>query len=517
MKIGKKGIVISLVFAAAAVTLISCGGGGGGSDTNTTNNNNVTLTGSVGSGYQAAPKLSTGFFANMLSYLGIGTPAYAALTDPVVDQVVAIPVDHGSLRSDAMTSRVTSSIDSSGNFSMTLSKNYDWLVILINSAATGTNRYVGSVGISTGSDSLLNLPATVAAIANLDLGAVTRATTSSTDAISTNSVTGTEFSMTATQLTTFAKADDLFRNAKNIVNNYDTATGVYYQLRSDFSFTGVYSQLTTTFSDPAYGYMGMNFQMDTTSPSVTMSDLCSVGTVTVELVPPGDVYSSDTAITYNVSNPLSSGVTPSCTPLVISGVTSTQVWSGDIYATDAYTQGMGGMSYSTGPRFTSLLPDGYWIWMENDVPKAWFDITGVNPPVTSSGKPQGFVPSFKINLVSGATTTGQIDSVDVQWYYYDETSDSYVLLAPSDLAVLKHFIGKLEVKFDVTYLGTRKTCEMYFDPSTTTRVSPLDPTFACPDTWYYNDPTHPETNTGLMGFYESGGFGHFFNFFIPIN
>ncbi len=492
--------------------LAACGGGGGGSDTNTANNN-VTLSGSVGTGYQAAPKISMGFFENMLSYLGIGTHAYAALTDPVVDQVVAIPVDRGSLRSDAMSGRVTSSIDSSGNFSMTLSKNYDWLVILINSAATGTSRYVGSVGISTGSDSLLNLPATVASITTLDLGAVTRPTTSSTDAISTNSVTGTEFNMTAAQLATCAKADDLFRNAKNIVNNYDTVTGLYYQLRSDFSFTGVYSQLTTTFSDPAYGYVGMNFQMDTTSPSVTMSDLCSVGTMTVKLVPPGDV--SDGSTTYNASNPLSSGVTPSCTPLVVSGQTYTQSWSGNIYATDAYTQGLGGMSYSTGVWFTSLIPDGYWIWMENDVPKAWFDITGVNPPVTLSGKPQGFVPSFKINLVSGATTTGQIDSVDVQWYYYDVTTDSFVLLSPTDLSVLQHFIQSLEVKFEAT-TDKRRTCSMYVDPATTTQVSPSDPTFQCADTiWYYNDLTHPDTDTGLMGFYESGGFGHFFHFFRP--
>jgi hypothetical protein len=31
--------------------------------------------------------------------------------------------------------------------------------------------------------------------------------------------------------------------------------------------------------------------------------------------------------------------------------------------------------------------------------------------------------------------------------------------------------------------------------------------------WYYDDPSHPETNTGMMGFYESGGFGYFFDFF----
>ena len=73
------------------------------------------------------------------------------------------------------------------------------------------------------------------------------------------------------------------------------------------------------------------------------------------------------------------------------------------------------------------------------------------------------------------------------------------------------------------YGGTRRTCEMDIDPTTETSFDPQDPRFASTcqadalnKDWYYGDPTHPETNTGMMGFYESGGFGYFFDFFKPL-
>jgi hypothetical protein len=63
---------------------------------------------------------------------------------------------------------------------------------------------------------------------------------------------------------------------------------------------------------------------------------------------------------------------------------------------------------------------------------------------------------------------------------------------------------------------------MYIDPAVETSFNPADPRYASTcqadpvhKDWYYQDLTHPETNTGLMGFYETGGFGYFFDYFKP--
>jgi len=193
---------------------------------------------------------------------------------------------------------------------------------------------------------------------------------------------------------------------------------------------------------------------------------------------------------------------------MVNGVTYQQTdgsGGGNIYATDAY----GGMSYGPYGRYT-VLP-GRWDLKENNVIKAQFDMAAASPPVTTDGRPTGYVPSFKVNV----DASNKITSVDVAWYYYDKASDSYSAMAPADLKLLEHVIKTMEVAFDVTYNGTRKSCNMYFDPTTVTSAVPSDPAYNCPDTWYFNDISHPDTNTGLMGFYETGGFGYFFDFFRP--
>ncbi len=489
------GLVLALSTAG-----IGCSGGGGSSSNTGSGGGTIQLSGSVGTGYAAAP-MKPGFFANLLRAIGIGTPAYA-LADPVVDEVIAIPMSRGSLSSRNMASAVTGAINADMTFSLTLANNQDWLLVLVNSAATGTNRFVGSLALNIGSgDGLLNLPATDAAFSAFDLGVVTRPVLTSNDAISSNTVTATDFNMTAGQLLTLAKTDELFKNAKNIVNNYDSGTGVYFSMRTDFHWGGVYSTLSTTFSDPAYTSKGIGYQYDTNSTSVTMNQICD-HSVMLSFAPSEPV--SDGTYTYDSINPITSA-SGSCTPILVSGVTHTQLTGGPVYAVDAYD----GLSF--GPYILLNAVPSRWDFFENGVLKAEFDMTAAHPPVTADGKPKGFLPSFRINLVAGTT---QIDSVDVKWFYYDGATDSYIPLTQADLKLLKHFIQSLEVKFDVTYNGVRKTCEMYFDPTTTTNVKPSASN--CPDTWYFNDPNHPDTNTGLMGFYETGGFGYFFDFFAPL-
>jgi hypothetical protein len=347
----------------------------------------------------------------------------------------------------------------------------------------------------------------------MSIGTVERPNAGSFDALSSTVVTTTDFSLSTTQLAAMAKTDDLFKNAMNIVNNYGTygGAGVWYQLRPDFSWTGDYATLTTAYSSPAMTFKGMSFQLDTNSTSMTMATICSSQAVTVvELYPPSSI--TDTANnTFDQNTPISN-IGATCTPLN----SSQEAWGTDFSATDAYAEpgaNGGKISYSVPADFLTV-PSGEWTWKENGTNKAIFNINAVSPPyVIGPLTPKGFVPSFKLNV-----TGTQIDSIDVQWYYYDELLAGYVLLATNDLDLLKHFIGRLEVKFDVTYNSTRNTCEMYFDPTTTSHIVPSDfvaDSSGCSQTWYYNDTNHPATNTGLMGFYESGGFGYFFHFFVP--
>jgi hypothetical protein len=493
-------IVSIMLIAGLGVMIHACGGGSSGGGQST-----IQLSGTVASGsggYTVAMTKSEIYLARALSFLGFASPAYA-VGEPEVNRVLAIPMESGSLTSWNMQNAISQTINSDGTFSLSLSDSYDWLLMLINSQATGTDKFVGSIAVKAGSDSLLNLPATDATISSIDLGTLSRATTTTTDALSSGAVTAGNFNMTAAQLTAMAKSDDLFRNAMNIVNNYGNAgfgnaAAEWYTLRPDFSWLDSSTTLTSGFSHPDNMiYSGMNFQLDTNTTNVAMDDVCNTAGY-VALHPPQAIVLD--SVTYDYSTPIkNSGL--GCTQVNSALETADSV----LYASNAYE---GKITYSVLGSTTDAIPSGFWEWKENGVTKAAFEVGNVNPPVTNSGKAKGFVPSYKLNVEAG---TKKILSVDVQWYYYDETTGSYVLVTNN--SVLKHFISGAEVKFDVGMGVDRKTCEMYFDPATTTHIVPS--TFAttnCSLNWYYGNTSFPNTNTGVMGFYESGGFGYFFHY-----
>jgi hypothetical protein len=499
---------IAFTLCAVLITggLTACSSGGGGNGNTGSASTGIQLTGSIassgtGTGYTIAQSTSRLFYAKTLSLLGFGSPAYAAIAVPTVDKVVAVPMERGTLTSWGMENSRTATIQTDGSFTLSLPKTTDWLLVLVNSSATGTRRFVGSVAMSTATaDSLLNLPATDSTISAMNLGTVSRSTTTSNDAISSQTVTAVDFNLTSDQLTALAKTDDIFKNALNIVNNYGNfgnAATVWYQLRPDFSFAGNFSSLTTTFSSPNLSYEGLNFQLDQNADTVPMADVCNTAG-TVALHPPlsAGVISMGSH-SYSYADPIKNAGS-GCQAW--NGTAHQETTGSDVYACDGYEN----ITYSISSSFTSsAIPQGFWEWKENGVVKAAFDIASINPPVTASGKIRGFVPSFKLN-VDGS---GKILSVDIQWYYYDELLDQYRgPLAQNDLKLLGHFIQGVEVKFDRTYGGQRQTDELYVDPVTTTNVVPTKE-------WYVvQHPANPLMETGLMGFYSSGGFGYFFHF-----
>jgi hypothetical protein len=488
--------VLAVAVLATSAILGACSGGGGGGTAAQQPAPKVQLSGTIAGG--------SGYTFKGLNGKSLSGPSLT------INKVVAIPMDGGRLAADMMRSSVTATIGGDGKFDLALTKDYDWLLVLINSAdlPPSTTRFAGSIAMSFGTDSILSLPATATTLSLLSLGTITGI---SGDAVSAPSLTASNFSMSPAQLTAMAKSDSIFRNAKNIINNY-AANGDYYQMRPDFSWTGDYSTLLTTVSAPAYTFKGMSFQLDTNTHNITMSNICSAGVTTIELVPPASI-STTAGHNYAPGTPITNA---GC---VLSGLNGgTQAWGTDFYGTDAFSQG--NMSYGIPVDFTTV-PAGAWLWKENGTTRASFDVNAASPPyIASNKKPKGFVPSLKVNVGAG----NKITSVDITWYYYDETGAAYIPLSAADLKLLKHFIGRFEVAFDVTYPfpgGTRTTCNMYFDPAITSNVipsnyyDPTDPNNKCNLDWYFGNAGFPNTDTGLMGFYESGGFGYFFQFFKP--
>jgi hypothetical protein len=498
-------ILVLFVVAALGVTyVVGCGGGsssGSGSGGGT-----LTVSGTLGPDYLASATPG-GFFARVLRYLN---PQAYAVGASGVDQVIAIPMSRGELSGWSMQSSLTATVNPTGTFSLPLTTDSDWLLLLINTTIMGPGRYVGSVALNTGADSMLNVPATDAGISTLDLGTLSQ---SGQDAVSGNTVSGAAFNLTADQLASMAKTSDIFHNAMNIVNNYDPDTGIWYQMRPNFLWNGDYSALAASYSDPnSYSFSGnggINFQMDTNSTSVTMDNICNKSVI-VEFVPP-------------VGSPISSADITGCRTVQTDGCEAgdcRETFGSTFFASNAYGDVPGeSISYGMQTYFASVSP-GLWRWTVDGSAVGQFDIAAVSPPVTAGGKPKGYVPSYKLTV---DPATHRITAIDIKWYYYEEGTSSYVELLPSDLGVLKHFIGQAEVSFDVTDGGNRKKWDCYFDPVTTTHIDPSvgvagagGGCLASPDTWYYNDASHPATNTGLNGFFETGGFGYYFQFFVPM-
>jgi hypothetical protein len=508
---------IVLIFFVA-VFIIACSGGdsaapaaaAAAAPAPSTPATQIQVSGTVDNGtYIIAAKSSSVYLAKVLSIIGFATTANAGGGSPTVDKIVAIPMLNGYLGGSwpCMLNSQSATINATdGTFTLALTKDYDWLLMLINSSFTGPGRFVGAVTANIGSsNSLMNLPMTDSTKTTMPLGTISRPSPTSGDALTGNTVGTADFNLTANQLTSIAKTGQLFRNGMNLINNYGAfgnGTEVWYTMRPNFWWYGDYTTLTSAFSDPTLlSYQGMNFQIDTNSTAVNMDGICSGSTI-VTLTPPSSITMGGN--TYDPTHPISTA------GAVCESLNSGRQTTGsDLYADDSYGSHVSGppLTYSVEAYFApTTIPSGFWNWKENGVLKASFDIADVNPPILATGQPMGFVPSYRIN-VDGSN---KITSVDIQWFYYDTSTSTWKgPLAPADIKVLKHFIGQVEVSFRRNYGGNQQNEDIYVDPATTNVV----PT----KTWYYGlHGTNPIQEVEVLeGFYETGGFGYYFMFYNP--
>ena len=367
--------------------------------------------------------------------------AYA--TAPAVDKVIAIPFEGGYLGDYCVTGRKESTINALGAFNLSLEKNMNWLLLLVNTeAADPKNIFVGYVALNVnGSDGLLEIPATTASGTTLDLGTLNA---NGDTALSDNTaVTGTDFSMTASQLLSLAKNDELLKLVKNLFINYDFATGTYYTLRPDYKWRGDYTTISNTFQAPAtYDYISYQFQFDTNSTALTLNQIGGVSgsaKTLIELYPPtGATVPTNgglgTPPAYTDSLPISNYNNGAALTKIQKADGTWEVNCPDFFASE---MPWGGISYSLGSgKLQGDIPTGYWKWVIDEAiqPTGEFDVA-VATPITATNKIKGFVPVIRANVAGDNTIT----SITVKWYTLNADGSAYEEV--TDITILKYLIG----------------------------------------------------------------------------
>lgn len=492
----RKIFTLSTIFVMAmGLALSGCSGGGGSDGGGSGGVAKIKLSGTLSSDYVVAQNSSKSFFAKIFNWM---STAHASLLDGKVDKIIAVPTIGGGIHGSMMSYSVSTTVNGDGTFSMDLDKTFDWLLVLIDTtAATTDEKFTGYVALKAdATESLLAVPTSSASVSELDLGTVSL---SGDLALSGTTADTTQFSMTASELLNLAKNDDLMKNVKNLVLNYDSGTGIYYQLRADFVFDGDYASLENAFSAASlYQYQNYAFQLDSNQTAVTMDEVCvGVSQVSLQLYPPAGetIVTTDPLISYDASNPMSnSGAT--CT---VAGDGFIEAWTptGDFYATNRY----GDVSFNFGMGMIGVIPAGYWQYKVDGAITGEFDVA-VATPVTASDQISSFAPVLRVNT---DLVTGMITSIDIKWFYLDGVS--YVEL--TDISALEHLVGSADIYLDNWSSGPRRYMSYNIDPSTQTSITPAE-------TWYFGtDGPADEQVEGFGVFFDSGGVGHHLQYSRP--
>jgi hypothetical protein len=497
-----RGLLVKIGLVAVLISVIIVGyngcGGGGSSSSGSSRVRTLSVRGTIGTGYfVSAP-------SNILDrFCSIFTPnkAWASYSDGTVDKVIAIQVEGGYIGSYFIQTAIESLIQNN-TFSLSLEKDKDWMLLLVDTNAVDKERFVGYVSLKVdATDNLLMVPATTASSDTFNIGTVEK---SGEEAVSINAVTATDFAMTADGLLALAKNDELFKAVKNIFTNYNYTTQVYYNLRPDFKWRGQYASIQNAFQAPAdYTFISYQFQLDT-NDGLTLGDVAGIDGKTkksVQLYPPTgmEVPTNGGTITYSDSVPLSNANLGSVTTHTDG---TREVWSttpGEFFAGEGH-YGDGGalsLSYSYGSAaLTGTIPAGYWTYKIDGVTKGEFDCA-VATPLTTDFKIKGFVPVLKVNTEA---VTNRITSIDIEWYTLSGTSYTRV----TDTSALKYLISS-DMYIENSFSGRRYDS---FRPDST--MSSATPTM----TWYFGTAGSEAERAWSFGiFYSIGGVGHFFEWF----
>jgi hypothetical protein len=503
-------VKMGLVAILIAVIIIGYNGCGGKSSSGSSSVAKLVLTGKIGSGYLVAYHPTNLF--EKFCYLFSPTLAWANGGDVSVNKILAVPYNGGSFEDYSVRYIKEIPINLDKTFTMSLEKDMNWLLILVDTTQVGReNQFVSYVALNAGSgESLLQVPVSSATVNLLDLGNLV----SNTDiAIADNTaITATTFSMTAQQLTTLAKGDDMLKIVKNLFINYDSVTRQYYLLHPQYEWRGDYNSLALgTYTTPTnYAYHHYLLMLETNDPSLTLNSLISTNGVApakvCQLIPPLDVPTvNNPALIYSASNPISNAYAVAADIIPDNCGAGPQLQYPQTLR-DFRAQKLGAnMMFDLGSaNLSGTAPAGIWLWIINGVtnpPAGQFDVA-ITLPLVGDKQVKGFVPSIKVNTVTEGAYK-KIANMQIKWYVYDDGVAGYVV---ADSQVLKYLTQSFVMVMSNNSQTTSRFEQFTELPLTTSLVTP---TLA--GGWYLGTGPTAELEARRIGFgYNSGGVEYFF-------
>ncbi len=395
---------------ALSIILSACGGGSGGDNSGT----NLTLSGNINTAdYPLAS--APGLWQKLAGLIGF-KPAYAQEIHSV-DTLVAIPSDGGNIDIGVFGNIKSASIASDGSFNLTLTKEYDWVLLLVNSKALTSDQKVvayvtvpASVAVAE-DGSLVDLPFSAATGSAINLGELSASTTDPQAARSAQDAPSIEASLSLSldDLKKYAKSDDAYRHFANVYLNYQAATDEYYFPSVEWRWSGIpAAELGSNYTDPAnFGIPSVYTEIETNTAGMNFTGLCN-GPISLGLFPPKSIAINGQEFGINkgiMNNTMSLGN------------------SGYDYCFNDNGVGIQSDGSSLFFGFPLARAEGLWRLKADDQQVALFDFS-LADPLDADGNPLNFVPSIRLNR--DAQNPERVESIDIQWWQYDSESKRYI-------------------------------------------------------------------------------------------
>jgi hypothetical protein len=409
------------------------GGSGGGGDT-------VSIKATLDGSYQVAhaPTLLDPFKDFLF-----GKPALALSSGAVVDRVVAVPTYQGHYGPSFLEMMKSADVANDGGFSLALDRNYEWVLLLVNSqAATASEKVAGYVAATVDADDTLIAFSGSQLSSNLDLGTLGK-TGDEAKSSSSGSENVLSFDLSLDQLVTLAKSDGGYKHLINLYLNYDPVTEISYIIQPDFNWSaGTISGSTTApVGADIATYQAPEFSLtvetnDLNNP--TKEGICGIQQ-TIGLFPPGPIgdgvntWSGTDGFANDGSGPLDTGQNNL-------GSANSGTWLDEYngfycYDDDFSMQQLSGATtrlIGFDGRNNNLLqvpvggfPEGMWQLKVAGTTVAEFDLA-VGSPVNAGGKFDTIpLPAIKVDYNA---STGAITQLQVTWFQYDASSGQYTEL-----------------------------------------------------------------------------------------
>ena len=442
--------VTPVVLVFLSFILVGCGGGGG---SNGSAGDNVTISARVGTTYNVAYSPT---FIDYVQDALLGKRAMAINSATTVNQVVAIPSFQGHYGPADLENMQIANIGRDGSFSLTLTRSYDWVLLLVNSNETNPiDKVAGYVVASIDDNNTLIAFSGSDLSTSLDLGTLVNSGNEAKSSAS-GAQTAASFNLTLDDLKTIAKSDDGYKFLINLYLNYDPVSKEAYTAQLQYGWQGG-TIASAGNSDPQaaaisnYQFAGFDISVETAVMDESLKDGICGTTTAAELTPPADLSSVDNSITWtSTSGFKNDGSGPNNTDLGFNnlGEANASEWfqNGRYYCYDddfsaQITTDFGGALIGFGASLNiqipaTGMPEGLWVYNVGGIDVAWFDLAVASPVSAPGVFDTTPVPGIRINH----NGDGQITGLVIKWFQYDVATSQYVLLTDAQVATMDSLV-----------------------------------------------------------------------------